>query len=138
MIGGLWGTVCIANRLRNKKILFRSWSDVSAEYLRIEHIKYDRPDEPDMFANARTRSLRDTINAITIRRIRYKLGLTLPACEPAVLDRLLRHHSTLPQVLFRFGWADRVEKKRRFCSIKALEGLAHRANCVCPRSEIAS
>jgi hypothetical protein len=133
MIGGLWGTVCIANRLKNKKILFRGWSDVSAEYLRIEHIKYDRPDEQDMFANARTRSLRDTINAITIRRIRYMLGLTLPACEPTVLYRLLRHHSTLPQALFRFGWADLVEK-RRLCSIKALEGLAQYPAAVAERS----
>jgi hypothetical protein len=125
MIGGLWGTVCIANRLRNKKILFRSWSDVSAEYLRIEHIKYDRSDEQDMFANARTQSLRDTINTITIRRMRYKLGPTLPACEPAAVARLLRHHSTLSQALFRIGYADRVEKKtalldqgvRKFCSV---------------------
>jgi len=55
-----------------------------------------------------------TINAMTIRRMRYKLGLTPPAWEPAAVARLLRHHSTPLQASLRFGWATNLLKKDGF------------------------
>jgi hypothetical protein len=44
-----------------------------------------------------------TINAITIRGMRYKLRQTLPACEPSAAGKLRRHHITLVQPPVRFG-----------------------------------
>jgi hypothetical protein len=44
MMGGLWAAVFNVDSLKNEETLFRSRSDVSAKYHRIEHIEYSRPD----------------------------------------------------------------------------------------------
>jgi hypothetical protein len=46
--------------------------------------------------------------------MRYKLGLTPPAWEPAAVARLLRYHSTPLQAPLRFGWATNLLKNDGF------------------------